>query len=157
MAWRRKTRKARPRRVKQHSDGTVCYHHYNRLDPCSKQSPFLFELPLVFGFPSSRILGCDQYFCLNWEQRCFLWVVVWQEYVQHYAEIALHSARLYLHCCYLLWGVAQGEEKCTVPEAKQNWSRSLSDRCPGFIDEPLVLWKAGANILSGTAAFLFLS
>lgn len=115
---------------------TVCYHHCNRLDPCSKQSPFLFELPLVFGFPSSRILGCDQYLCLNWEQRCFLWVVVWQEYVQHYTEIALHSASLYLHCCCLLcgvkpvWGVAQGEEKCTVPEAKQDWSRSLNDRCP---------------------------
>lgn len=102
MAWRKKTRKAKTRRVKQHSDGTLFYCHYKRLDPCSKQSPFLFELPLVFGFPSSRILGCNQYFRLNWEQKvlsvdCCMAGVFTGSYWNSFTLSC--QLVLYLYCC----------------------------------------------------------
>lgn len=121
----------------------VSDHHCNRLDPCSKQSPFLFELPLVFGFPSSRILGCDQYYCLNWKQEmlsvdCCMAGVFTGLYQNSFTLVC--QVVLYLYCCLFcimqvggvkpIWGITEGEEKCTAPWAKWDWNRSLCDRCP---------------------------
>lgn len=149
----------------------VSDHHCNRLDPCSKQSPFLFELPLVFGFPSSRILGCDQYYCLNWKQEmlsvdCCMAGVFTGLYQNSFTLVC--QVVLYLYCCLFcimqvggvkpIWGITEGEEKCTAPWAKWDWNRSLCDRCPVLkISLGSTREKWVPTYYPGTAAFLFLS
>lgn len=144
MAWRRKTRRARPRRVKQHSDGTVYYHHCNRLDPCSKQSPFLFELSLVFGFSSSRILGCDQYFHLNWEQRCFLdccmagvcTALYWNSLCKYKLSWFVLTLLLFTLQCKTYVGGRTGWREMHCTRSKTRLEQESQWQMLSFIDEP---------------------
>lgn len=149
MAWRKKTRKAKTRRVKQHSDGTVPYHHCNRLDPCSKQSPFLFELPLVFGFPCSRKLGCDQYFWLNWEHKVLsvdcCTVGVFTELRWNSFTLSCQLL-LYLHCCLFciiqvgsvkpVWGGNTGWTEMHRARSKARLEQESWWQMPSLIDKP---------------------